>query len=160
MNNIETMKFALEALENNKRTHHYCEDTWYSCPKHEDGCANDVEGDECNCGADKANAEIDTVMEALRQAIEQAQQAEPVAYIRVSKTGHVMACAKTENFFSLPHKTLLYTSPPQRQPLTDECKRDIRLAIKGYFDDAYVYGDELYSKIIDALAAHGIKGEA
>ena len=56
--------------------------------------------------------------------------------------------------------TPLYTTPPQRKPLTDECQQAIRLAIKGYFDDAYVYGDELYSKIIDALAAHGIKGEA
>ena len=45
----------------------------------------------------------------LGQEIEQ----EPVAYIRVSKTGHVMACAKTGDFYSLPHKTLLYTTPPQ-----------------------------------------------
>jgi hypothetical protein len=69
---IEAMKQALKALENNRRTHYYCEDNWYSCPKHEDGCANDYEGDECNCGADKANAEIDVAITALRQAIEEA----------------------------------------------------------------------------------------
>ena len=66
---IEAMKQALTALENNRQTHHYCEDTWYSCPKHEEGCANDSEGDECNCGADKANIEIDAAITSLRQAI-------------------------------------------------------------------------------------------
>jgi hypothetical protein len=84
---IEAMKLALDALENNKRTHYYCEDTWYSCPKHEDGCANEAEGHECNCGADEANAEIDKAITALRQAIEQKQEphiafnAEVVGYI-------------------------------------------------------------------------------
>ena len=65
----EAMKLALEALENNRRTHYYCEDTWYSCPKHEEGCANESEGDECNCGADKANVEIDGAIIALREAL-------------------------------------------------------------------------------------------
>ena len=47
---------------------------------------------------------------------------EPVAYIRVSKTGNVMACAKTGDFYKLPDKTLLYTSPTQRTwvGLTDD----------------------------------------
>ena len=47
---------------------------------------------------------------------------EPVAYIRVSKTGNVMACAKSGDFYALPDKTLLYTTPPQRTwvGLTDE----------------------------------------
>jgi hypothetical protein len=67
----EALKLALEALENNRQTHHYCEDTWYSCPKHEDGCANDSEGDECNCGADKANAEIDKAITAIKEALAQ-----------------------------------------------------------------------------------------
>lgn len=72
---ITAMKQALEALENNRQTHHYCEDTWYSCPKHEDGCANDAEGNECNCGADKANVEIDAAITSLRQAIAKADRA-------------------------------------------------------------------------------------
>ena len=63
------MKLALDALELNRRTHYYCEDTWYSCPKHEDGCANEAEGDECNCGADQINAQIDKAVTALRQAL-------------------------------------------------------------------------------------------
>ena len=73
----QTLRLALEALEGNRRTHHYCEDTWYSCPKHEDGCANDSESDECNCGADKANAGIDQAIIAIKAALE--AKDEPVA---------------------------------------------------------------------------------
>lgn len=82
MNHIDTMKLALEALELNRRTHYYCEDTWYSCPKHEDGCANEAEGDECNCGADQINAQIDNAITALREALaeQQAQRQEPYGW--------------------------------------------------------------------------------
>ena len=66
---IEALKLALEALENNKPTHRYCEDIWYSCPKHEDGCADEREGDECNCGADEINAEFDKAITALKEAL-------------------------------------------------------------------------------------------
>lgn len=45
-----------------KRTHTYCEDGWYSCPKAEDGCYNDARGPECDCGADEHNAEVDALM--------------------------------------------------------------------------------------------------
>jgi len=69
MTKDEALRLALEALGSNRRTHHYCEDTWYSCPKHEDGCANDSEGDECNCGADKANAGIDKAITAIKEAL-------------------------------------------------------------------------------------------
>jgi len=71
MTKDEALKLALKALEANRRTHYYCEDTWYSCPKHEDGCANEAEGNECNCGADKANAEIDYVTTAIKEALAQ-----------------------------------------------------------------------------------------
>ena len=62
---------------------------------------------------------------------------EPVAYIRVSKTGHVMACAKTGDFYKLPDKTLLYTTPPQRTwaTLTEEEILDL-------FDINNVYGSK------------------
>ena len=69
MSKDEALRLALEALESNRRTHHYCEDTWYSCPKHEDGCANDSEGDECNCGADEVNAEIEQAITAIEAAL-------------------------------------------------------------------------------------------
>ena len=67
------MRQALEALIANRRKHYYCEDTWYSCPRHEEGCANDAAGDKCNCGADQANIEIDKATIALQEAL-----AEPV----------------------------------------------------------------------------------
>ena len=56
---------------------------------------------------------------AIKEALAQPEQ-EPVAYIQVSKTGNVMACAKTGDFYKLPDKTLLYTSPqpaPVQEPV-------------------------------------------
>jgi hypothetical protein len=47
-----------EALTKLRRSHVYCEDTWYSCPKADEGCADDSQGEDCNCGADAANAII------------------------------------------------------------------------------------------------------
>ena len=63
------LRQALEALEANRRSHYYCEDTWYSCPQHEEGCANEAEDDECNCGADEANEKIDEMITALRERL-------------------------------------------------------------------------------------------
>lgn len=45
-----------------KQSHYYCEDAWYSCPKAEDGCANEGNGDECNCGADDHNKAVDVLL--------------------------------------------------------------------------------------------------
>lgn len=50
------------ALREQQREHLYVEDCWYSCPKAEDGCCDERQGDECNCGADAANAKIDAVL--------------------------------------------------------------------------------------------------
>jgi hypothetical protein len=50
------------------RSHYSCEDRWYSCPKSADGCSNDDEGDECNCGADKHNAEVDALFQEMLSA--------------------------------------------------------------------------------------------
>lgn len=77
MTDRKAMQQALEALENNRKTHYYCDDTWYSCPQHEEGCANDSAGDECVCGADEANVEIDGAITALREVLAQPEQ-EPV----------------------------------------------------------------------------------
>ncbi len=45
------------------RKHTYCEETWYSCPKEEtEGCADESQGTECNCGADGQNAAIDAIL--------------------------------------------------------------------------------------------------
>lgn len=50
-----------ETMERLRLTHHNCEDSWYSCPKHEDGCADERQT-ECNCGADSHNAIIDAAL--------------------------------------------------------------------------------------------------
>jgi hypothetical protein len=42
-------------------SHYYCEDSWYSCPKAEDGCSDENAGDDCNCGADTHNAEVEAL---------------------------------------------------------------------------------------------------
>ncbi len=115
------LDLALEALENNRRTHYYCEDTWYSCPKHEDGCANEAEGDECNCGADKANQEIDKAITAIKQArsapyVASPRVQEPVAWTnwrelagaRHYRTPGWEMYADKRN----PDDVALYTTPP------------------------------------------------
>jgi hypothetical protein len=143
----EALRLALEALKSNRRTHHYCEDTWYSCPKHEDGCANDSEGDECNCGADEANAGIDQAITAIKAALE--AKDEPAAWMnkygacKTSLFREVEAGAKEE--YTIP----LYTTPPQRKPLTDEEITEIFSTTKGF--DFYLN----FARAIEA--AHGIK---
>lgn len=74
---IEAMKQALDALETNKQKHDVCEDIFYSCPFYSGGA--------CTCGADKANAEIDKAIAAIREALAQSEQ-EPVAF-RNKQTG-------------------------------------------------------------------------
>ena len=56
---------VLRLAELARRKHYYCEDEWYSCPKHPDGCANDGMGPDCNCGADRINAEVDAILSEL-----------------------------------------------------------------------------------------------
>jgi hypothetical protein len=132
---IEKMKLALEALENNRQTHYYCEDTWYSCPKHEDGCANDSEGDECTCGADKANVEIDAAITSLRQAIAELESQEPVAWqVKVYinnvwspmgnpqlNKGRAEALASNPSIPKEKQRIVeLFTHPPQEQQSCDK----------------------------------------
>jgi RecJ-like exonuclease len=126
MTKDEALRLALEALKSNRRTHHYCEDTWYSCPKHEDGCANDSEGDECNCGADEANAGIDEAITAIKAALE--AKDEPVkAWCETCEGGgkvyqeHQAGCwVGGEHACPDCDGNGYYTTPSQRKPLTDE----------------------------------------
>jgi hypothetical protein len=113
----EALKLALEALKNNRQTHYSCEDDWYQCPKHEDRCFNDYEGDECNCGADSANLEIDAAIKALEEALAKQEQSEPVAF---ASHGVVNWIADKQ----FQHEADLYATPQQRTwvGLTDEDK--------------------------------------
>ena len=66
----DTFRALCEELAKLARRNHYtCEDTWYSCPKSPDGCANDAAGDECDCGADSHNDKIDELL-SLAAALE------------------------------------------------------------------------------------------
>jgi hypothetical protein len=150
----EALKLALEALENNRQAHHYCEDTWYSCPKHEDGCANDAEGDECNCGADKANAEIDAAITAIKESLAQPEQ-EPVVFWDGESR---FVSQKTKEWDKRTGGTLgfgcdiaLYTTPPQRKPLSDEEIETYRHMIDWTAHWSYIN----FARAIEA--AHGIK---
>lgn len=51
----------LAELERLRLTHYICEDCWYSCPKSTEGCCDDNQGSECNCGADAHNAILDGI---------------------------------------------------------------------------------------------------
>ena len=44
-----------------KREHYCCEDSWYSCPKAEDKCANESKEEDCDCGADIHNAKVEAI---------------------------------------------------------------------------------------------------
>jgi len=57
---------AVRLLESSRWEHHYCEDSWYSCPKAEDGCANEAQGEDCNCGADQRNAQFDALLARIK----------------------------------------------------------------------------------------------
>ena len=64
------LRQALEALKKSRREHYHCEDAWYQCPKHKDGCLNDAAGTDCNCGADEYNAACDEKIAAIQQHLE------------------------------------------------------------------------------------------
>ena len=66
-------------LETLRRQHYYCDDCWYSCPKAEDGCCDESQGGECNCGADEHNARLDRIVAYLRAALDNAGE---IAYNR------------------------------------------------------------------------------
>ena len=183
----KVMELAIDALENNRQTHHYCEDTWYSCPKHEDGCANESEGNECNCGADKANAEIDKAITDIKEALEQQAAVEhdlAAAYrTELDKLSQRNYELRMENaqlkaqpkepeqepvgqlledafgrgqvmWFNKPvDGSYVYTTPPQRKPLTDEQIAKIAST------PAAVVGSYVHTFARAIEAAHGIKGD-
>jgi hypothetical protein len=58
---------VLSFLEGSKRKHYYCDDCWYTCPKHPEGCCNSEEPDRCNCGADEYNGQVDELVARARK---------------------------------------------------------------------------------------------
>jgi hypothetical protein len=58
---VAGLEIALKQLRHT--THYECDDSWYSCPKSANGCADDRETG-CNCGLEDANAIIDAALAA------------------------------------------------------------------------------------------------
>jgi hypothetical protein len=94
---------------------------------------------------------------ALRQAIAEAEKQEPVAWMRTSGTGSPVV---TEELLAeMPEmrwnfQQPLYTTPPQRKPLTDE---EIIDHFKASVDTGFLLS--FVDGVRYAEAAHGIKGE-
>jgi hypothetical protein len=99
-------------------------------------------------------AEIDTAMDALRQAIEQAEKQEPVAWMVYTLDGKSAFVTDNPADFTEKHRALpLYTSPPQCQPLDDMTILDLV--------DKHLYDQETYQALAFARAIEReIKGEA
>jgi len=58
---------AVQVPEIKYAAHLECGDAWYSCPKSEDGCLDHGQGDECTCGADDYNRQLDTLRDLLKR---------------------------------------------------------------------------------------------
>lgn len=48
--------------------HYICEDPWFSCPKSEEGCANDNAPDECTCIAEEHEQRVVALLQWLERA--------------------------------------------------------------------------------------------
>jgi len=58
----------IEELEALRQHHRYVEDdTYYSCPKAPEGCADPSQGKEYNCGADRHNAILDRMIKEIKE---------------------------------------------------------------------------------------------
>jgi hypothetical protein len=64
-------EIIIAKLQSMKQGHYECEDGWYSCPKSEEGCLDESDGNKCNCGADEINTEIDEAIEMIKKLGEQ-----------------------------------------------------------------------------------------
>lgn len=67
MTSDEAIALLRATLRGAKRSHYSCEDSWYQCPMHPEGTANEHKAKECDCGADEFNAEIDRVLTETEQ---------------------------------------------------------------------------------------------
>jgi hypothetical protein len=150
---IEAMKMALEALE-----------------QLQGGCTDSDDGT-----VEAITVWCPEVIDALRQAIEQVEQA-PICAHGVSKLkcdfckrpeqaqpvawiSHSDSLLSWDKFYD--HMEPLYTAPPQRKPLTDEeivkmAEANLH-AFSQYIDggEAYYEGEIDFARAIEA--AHGIK---
>ncbi len=151
----EAMKLALEALEG---IHRYGLDT----------LSGRVDGPDDRewqrAGVNEMTKRARLGITAIKEALAQPEQ-EPLEYWNAVE-GWVKIDEVREHFESVSCGTIykhegegrvpLYTTPPQRKPLTDE---QIDAAIKAWFENEIVAGRQPFAKRMRAAieAAHGIK---
>ena len=88
---------------------------------------------------------------AIKEALAQPEQ-RPVAFVKGCNRGQwEIFPAKAHQIFGIEQP--LYTTPPQRKPLSEE-------EIGAILEDVNAYGTRLYTFARAIEAAHGIKGEA
>lgn len=79
--------------------HYVCEDCWYSCPLSEDGCCDDRQPKECNCGLDENVRGLvallaDTERATLERVVKDAKQrAYGIGLNEPMRTNHLYAFA-------------------------------------------------------------------
>jgi hypothetical protein len=88
---------------------------------------------------------------AIKEALAQPEQ-EPVAWMDEFGNVFPLGAQRGPKHLNEPMKPL-YTTPPQRKPLTDE-------EIGAILEDINAFGTRLYTFARAIEAAHGIKGEA
>ena len=149
MTNKEAIQMALDTFNKSKRSHYYCEDRFYSCPQHEEGCADALEGDECNCGADTVNKSIDAAIEALRTALAQPEP-EPVAWMHNFIDYVITKNRPTDITRNAGRWTPLYTAPPAKEwaGLTDdEYELMAEKRVTNYFFNTLDYAHDIEAKL-------------
>jgi hypothetical protein len=113
----------------------------------------------------KRSPDTNSAITALRQAIEQAEKQEPVAWIKKDR-GAIEVSIMSVEYMTNKGFEPLYTTPLQRQPLTDEqinVLADKHLIVAQKYIGTGEYISSIDGEIEFARAieqAHGIKGEA
>lgn len=69
INERKIISEVISLLKECKDAHYYCDDGWYSCPKDPSGCVNSSLPDECNCGAESHNKQVDIMIDKASKLI-------------------------------------------------------------------------------------------
>ena len=131
---IKDLNVAIEQAQKQERPHPD------SICQEDDGCPTEI-----------------AVLQRFWRENQQAQKQEPVGeveQIEIDDDGQASAWFKLHDHVELGD--LLYTSPPQRQPLTDEQKLNL---VTNWFAEDWAIKQAI-GLLHDYEAAHGIKGEA
>ena len=149
----EALKMALEALEASHFLIHGSET--------KGGLAFCMDGYYSSCfDIDSNDKQTNEAITAIKEALAQPEQ-EPVAWVSTTELlvmrGNALGGAKdwriNLGFVKQDGDVGLYTTPPQRKPLSEE-------EIGAILEDVNAYGTRLYTFARAIEAAHGIKGEA